>query len=274
MKNSEQLLTRYLLGELAESERATLERRYFEDPRLFKAVTRVEAQLLDDYARGRLAPETLRRFEAHYLAHPERRARAEFARALAARLDRPRTTGPRTAHAFPTGAWFAGLRPGLAAAIAGLVIVAGFAWYALDSRRSGREATPGPQAGGAPPGPISPPAGPTVTLALAVDPDIRGGGGEPTTFVIPPGTAEVRFELGLREQDYPAYRVALRRVGGAGLPASGELNPTASPSGPVIVLSLPAGRFETGDYLLTLQGRTGDGAFEDLSQSLLRIDKP
>jgi hypothetical protein len=40
MDESEQMMTRYLLGELSESEQSALEEKYFIDPQVFKQVSR------------------------------------------------------------------------------------------------------------------------------------------------------------------------------------------------------------------------------------------
>src|SRR5215831_8928385 len=76
MSESNQALTRYLLGELSEAECSALEQRYFTDPALFDQIVEVENELADDYARGRLDVQTRQRFETHYLNHPQRRERA------------------------------------------------------------------------------------------------------------------------------------------------------------------------------------------------------
>src|SRR6266550_2295052 len=87
MTNAEEIMTRYLLGELPEPERAALEENYFRDARLFDQLQKTENDLLDDYARDRLTPPLRQTLERHYLAHPARRARLKFAEALVARLD-------------------------------------------------------------------------------------------------------------------------------------------------------------------------------------------
>src|SRR5215472_16128904 len=87
MNDSDQKLIRYLLGEMSESEKTALEQQYFNDPGLFNRLVGVEHELLDNYARDRLAPEIRTRFESHYQSHPERRERLRFAQSLAAGID-------------------------------------------------------------------------------------------------------------------------------------------------------------------------------------------
>jgi hypothetical protein len=87
MTDSDETLTRYLFGELPEPEQARLEERYFRDAQTFEHLARLEAELVDDYARGRLSPQVRERFERAYLARPDRRAHVRFGEALTARLD-------------------------------------------------------------------------------------------------------------------------------------------------------------------------------------------
>ena len=86
MTNSDEM-TRYLFGELSEAEQAQLEARYFTDAQVFNQLAQLEAELIDDYARGRLSAQMRARFERAYLSNPNRRARLKFGEALTARLD-------------------------------------------------------------------------------------------------------------------------------------------------------------------------------------------
>ena len=87
MNESDQTMTRYLLGDLSESEEAALEEKYFTDPQVFDQVVSTENELVDKYARGRLTPDLRERFAQNYLADPRRRDRARFAQALVTKLD-------------------------------------------------------------------------------------------------------------------------------------------------------------------------------------------
>lgn len=87
MTNQEQIIQRYLLGELTQGEQEALEQQYFNDRRLFEQMVQAENALVDRYARGLLSPQVRDRFERYYLAHPKRRERAKFAEALAVKLD-------------------------------------------------------------------------------------------------------------------------------------------------------------------------------------------
>jgi anti-sigma factor RsiW len=289
MNDATALMTRYLLGELSEREQADLETRYFEDPRLFDELVEVETSLIDDYVRGRLTPETQQRFETHFLADPRRRERVQFAGALARTIDRTDgetrlPTEPSTTRAG--GSWFDWIRtPGFAVAFATVLPLAVVGtWLIVSARRTTEEiadapATPRP-ADDVRPSPAETPPPPTIsrpvlavaTLALTVGPGERSADAKQLpTLTIPPATDQVRFALTLREHDYARYRVIVRLIGGAELLRQGDLVPATAGAEPAFTLTAPATRFEPGDYLLTLQGATAGGEYEDLSMTIFRI---
>lgn len=83
----ENLIYRYLLGDLPESELAALEERCFADSETFERIWESENRLVDQYVRGRLSSADRARFEAHYLASPAHRQRVATARNLLAAAD-------------------------------------------------------------------------------------------------------------------------------------------------------------------------------------------
>ena len=81
--NSENLIARYLLGELSEEQQIEIEDRAFADKQYLASITAVENDLIDEYVRNELSGAERQRFEKKFLASAERRKRVEFARALA-----------------------------------------------------------------------------------------------------------------------------------------------------------------------------------------------
>jgi hypothetical protein len=118
----------------------------------------------------------------------------------------------------------------------------------------------------------NPPAAPT--LALIVGPGERSSSRDgPPTLTIPPGTEQVRLGLTLREHDYARYRVIVRAIGGAELLRQSDLV-AAGGAGPAFAITIPATSVDAGDYMPTLQGASTAGEFEDLSQTLFRVNRP
>jgi anti-sigma-K factor RskA len=79
----DELIARYLLGELPEEQQVEIENRAFSDPEYLKNITAVENDLIDEYVRQELSSERRRQFEQRFFASADRRKRVEFARALA-----------------------------------------------------------------------------------------------------------------------------------------------------------------------------------------------
>ena len=125
------------------------------------------------------------------------------------------------------------------------------------------------------PGPPKLPTPTFATLILTVGGGERGReGGRPPTLVIPPGTSDVRVQLRLREHEHPSYRIVLRAIGGPEILRRADLRPAAEGPGAVLAVVVPASLFSAGDYMLTLQGAAGVSEFDDLSQSLFRVERP
>jgi hypothetical protein len=308
MNASNQTMTRYLLGELPADELALFEQAYFDDPRVFAELTAAEEGLVDDYARDRLPPDVRARFEQVYLADPRRRERVQFARALVTRVDgadhpKQAAASDRDRTAASARSWIDavfGLTPALRWSVASLLIAnaAGGLWFYVEwsrsrqeDERTARTAPAAPDAPVAPPvapvapapvapdnrtAPVAPsapdaPAAPVV-LALAVGPGVRSANAAtPVALVIPAGASEVRLVLTLEDRENDRYRVILRAVAAAEVLRRDNLKPAAS--GPAFTIPVPTSRLASGDYLLTLQGASGSGEFDDLSQSLIRVDK-
>src|SRR5215813_10857138 len=99
---NEELIARYLLGDLPEEEQARLEDRAFSDRDYMRNIVAVESDLIDEYVRGGLSDSERLRFERRFLASAERQRKVEFARALAQVV--PEATTEGDAHPAPAPA--------------------------------------------------------------------------------------------------------------------------------------------------------------------------
>jgi hypothetical protein len=80
INQSDNLIWRYLLGELAEADQTALEQELLIDRGKFDQVWAIENELVDSHVRGEMSRAGRERFEGHYLAsslHRERVAIAE-----------------------------------------------------------------------------------------------------------------------------------------------------------------------------------------------------
>lgn len=147
MNEPEQIIRRYLLGELSESEQAALEEKYFTDPQVFDQMLKTESELVDSYVRGQLSRRARERFEQSYMAHPRRRERVKFTEALASGLDQIAASeiadNQPVAHISLWQRLLISLRGqrlafGLSIALALLVMMSGV-WFFIENRRLRRE---------------------------------------------------------------------------------------------------------------------------------------
>ena len=137
--NNEELITRYLLGELPEEQQIEIEDRAFNDKEFLASITAVENDLIDEYVREELPKTARRRFETLFLASEGRRKRVEFARALVRVADEARVpkreivTGVSWREAL--AAFIRGLNPvgRIALAAAALVVLLGGAWLIVQT---------------------------------------------------------------------------------------------------------------------------------------------
>jgi hypothetical protein len=87
INSQEDLIKRYLLGELSAAEQTALEDEYFGDESGYDRLCKAEDALLDRYARDSLSEADRERFERSYLTNPQRRRHVMFAKALAQVVD-------------------------------------------------------------------------------------------------------------------------------------------------------------------------------------------
>jgi len=142
---NEELIARYLLGDLPEEEQARLEDRAFSDRDYMRNIVAVESDLIDEYVRGGLSDSERLRFERRFLVSAERQRKVEFARALANVI--PRATAEdvtRPAPASAPASWWNsfitslhGLNPAFkfTMAAAALILVIGVPWLIAEAVR-------------------------------------------------------------------------------------------------------------------------------------------
>ncbi|MBI3650407.1 MAG: hypothetical protein HY231_05100 [Acidobacteria bacterium] len=83
LKNyDEQFLTRYLLGEVSDAERAQVEERFFADDDYYQSLLVAEDELIYNYLCGALSPHQRGLFAAQLAASPKRRDKMKFVKDL------------------------------------------------------------------------------------------------------------------------------------------------------------------------------------------------
>ncbi len=143
---SEDLIIRYLLGDLPEESLAEIEDRAFSDPHYLREILAVESDLIDEYVRGGLSDVRRRLFESRFLASAERRRKVEFAKSLTTvfgetavvKKERlPVVARPQSDTWGSLAAFLRGLSPAarLSFATAAVLIVMGSLWVVTEALR-------------------------------------------------------------------------------------------------------------------------------------------
>jgi anti-sigma factor RsiW len=143
---NEDLIVRYLLGDLPEERLTEIEDRAFRDPEYLQEILAVESDLIDGYVRNELSDSERRLFQSRFLVSAERRQKVEFARNLtrvlpettvAEREGRPAIDRGRIGLWGSITALLSGLRPmeRFALAAAAVLIVIGGSWLATETVR-------------------------------------------------------------------------------------------------------------------------------------------
>lgn len=140
--HNEQLFQRYLLGELSEAERESLQESYFVDAGLFSRLLSAEADLIDAYERGELTAAERERFEQRFGNSHGIDQRLNFASMLSRAADQHATTTPAGRPGLaphpslvnapsPGFPWLSSISPSLVSRIVRASLVAGAAVIVL-----------------------------------------------------------------------------------------------------------------------------------------------
>lgn len=281
-------MKRYLLGEASVEQRADLENRYLSDADLFEELTETENDLIDAYVRGGLSDGDRQAFEKQYLSSPRRRARVQFASALAAISREPRQGAPVATFSFRQ--WLTSplihsssrLRWGLA--LATLVIVVGVGWWRTYDRglqANLRQAAVRPN-GTIPPRAVAPATNPpsqgtvkvgeneiaeahppkldefTVQLTAGVS---RSPGSETKTVSLAQ-TRWINFQLALEDNAYSAYTAVVETAEGNRIQRIAGLRSHVAGGNTVVNLRVQSKLLSAGDYDIRLNGTDGIAAGE------------
>lgn len=142
-------LIRYLLGEVTEEEQVRLEERFFTDEESYQELVALEDELKYEYAQGGLTRRQRQSFEKRFLATDRDKEKVALAGAVLKKSNAVRAeaeavlTGPREA-----APWWRSLAslltlpsPGMRLAFncAGILVLAGFAWFTYQTARLRKE---------------------------------------------------------------------------------------------------------------------------------------
>lgn len=284
---SDDLMKRYLLGDVSDEQQVRLEAEYFVDDSVFEQLSALEDELIDDYVRGELAEPQRRQFELHFLNSVERQRKLAFAESFAQYLSSVPAAGAaekRETSQQRIADWL-GLRgAGARWAFAAVFVVvvfggAGLAWENWQLRTQLMEiqaqqtvlrqqeeqlskqlaqlkalAIEGtPQSTPVAEGTQSQPH-PFPIVAVILAPGLVRSSAEQKTLIIPPGAHLVRLRLDLENQPYESYLATLETAEGRRVWSKEGLKATPEGGVRMVVLDLPSSLLGNNDYILKLRG--------------------
>ncbi len=237
-------LRQYLLGQLAEDQQESLEKRLLNDDEFFEELEIAEDELVDDHLADELSPDQEQRFEQVFLCSPERRGKLKFARALkrhasVSPVPLSLTDRIRLAWASQTAL----LRIATVAAV--VIVMIGAFWFVRPR--------------------LYPPQTFT-TLALTISTGNRAEGAPATKVKLPLAVERLRLQLQLPEPGSVAvrYRVDLLSENGD----TKSLEVVSQDQGTVVV-EIPVSRLTRGQYALNVFVIKADGSEERIRGSYL-----
>ena len=282
---------RYVLGTLPDAERVRLEERYFADDAEFEEIEIAEEELIDRYVRGELSTSDRAAFEQTVTRSPRLMERVEFAKLFAGKL-RVAEAQPKKAKWWE-GLFGFSQAPRLAFAfsillvlIAGGVLLVGWWQLRAESRRLAAQQaaldqrqreldqqaqnrptpteTPVPQESQEP----APQTGAVLPFTLFPG-STRSTSGSSNLHIVP-GTSEVRLTLNLRDTDYSSYRVTLNSPDRQNILSQSGLKPRITKNRAVVTFRVPSQRLPQGDYYITLFGEPANESVDDYSFRVIR----
>jgi len=309
MREDNELLRQYLLGELPEEDQTLLEARLLEEGDLFERTEAVESDLLEEYAHGGLSAAQRARIGRHLALSPAARSRLAVIRGLATvaqeerqKLDRGVLIIGPWGRTELSGPWIRTL-----AAAAMLAIAVSSVWLASQTTRLPEEreqviaatpAPPAPLARPAPPpveapsvpdriartepapepAPPAPPAPPAAVISQLFELALTAvrGPEDAKELIIQPGTARVDIRLPLTREDegFSSFQVVLRDADGAELIRRVDLQPVRAGEDAALVLPVEAELLRTGWYEMDVKGLTAEGDLEDLGYPQFKVAEP
>ena len=307
--DNEELVRRFLLGELSEPERAEIEDRFLADDPFFQEILIGEDDLMDAYVRGELPAAESELFERCCLSTQHGRQRVEFARTLFNSLSGKTDTIVTAREQNATNSsWWRSLfgkfinRPALGFALAAAlaVIVTGGLWLLLEKGRSrplpaqaGRTTVSVEQPHESPlpmtaaeqepsqpekeipkpaPSPETPPKTVATVTTFQLLPGMTRGEGGANSLVLPGRTTTVRLRLVLEGETYKQYRATLSTAEGKKLWGR-VITKGISNKSASLTLMLPANLLNNGDYILELGGANQNGKWESVADYSFRVVK-
>jgi hypothetical protein len=256
------ILRQYLLGELSAESCQRVEERLLTDGDFLEELSITEEELIDQYLSGELAAPETGRFEAYFLAIPERRRKLAFARAfkkyvaVAADIEVPKfkPAPPPRRRIFPAILNFRNPLVSYSLAAALLLLIGVAAWQII---KSGRLKNPSEM----------------HVITVVLTPGAVRAEGEMKRLTLPPQTDAVNLQLEIAQGDYQSYRAILLTDEGREAFTQTDLKAQTVNNSRVISFTIPAKNLSRGDYQVKLSGQSSANEPEEIASYTFRVSQ-
>jgi anti-sigma factor RsiW len=309
----EELLFRYLLGELSEPEQEEVETRYFEDREFFEDSLVAENELIDAYVRNQLSDARRKHFEEHFLRSPERRNKVCFAETWMAYVSDKPQPDIKTEKTLRRQPWYKRLFEGhrlywipavamtlLILVVSSLLIERARITRELEQARSERAALEmkeqslqqqvgeqtarseqlfqdlekeRDQASQQRSNSNDNAKSAGIIASFTLSPALVRGSGESNVLRIPANATLVRLKLNFQQGNYKSYSASIKTAEGLDVWSQTKLRAQPANGSMSVALGVPPKRLAEADYILTLRGMTESGREEDIKEYAFRVIK-
>ena len=258
----DEILTRYLLGQLPTEQVEALDERSVVDLSFAERLRGLELDLADAYVRGELSPAERQHWERTFIASRAGQEHIRLAEALALAEPRRNRSAP-VSRAGTSSPWTQRRILSLAAAAAlALTISAAYAIRRSEPEPGGPStaATIGLQPS-APPAAVPtvpPPSAAVIALTLAAPTRNQT---EAPVLTVAPGAPEVQLTLRLDPAPFSRYAIELKDLAsGRVVWRATDVAAIESVDGRVLPVTVPASAFHAGRFALDVHGKSARGS--------------
>ena len=249
--NDRESITRYLLGQMSEADRLLFQERMFNDDEFFDAVTEVETDLIDAYARGELTPAEREQMEHSLLGSSAAQKRVAFAAALAGIST---AAGPLATErpSRPSLRWLPVAAAVLLAVAAGVLLIQNRALQnTISALRQQQTSNPADLR------PLHEADAPPV-FAILLSPGVIRGSQGMRQISVPAASRLVELQLDLRGERREPYTATLSTTGGKMVWRLGELSARREAAGTLLSFWVPASLLGPAQYELAVTAGTAE----------------
>lgn len=306
---NEAVYRRFLLGEMTQEERETLEAEFLADADIFDEICVAEDELVEAYIRGMLDLESKRKFETHYLKTKKGAEKLAFTRSILENLQKGKNeirTEENSSVWKSLVAFFTTPKLAFGAGFA-LLLITFTSWFLLKKPNETeivKNATPTPSVEtetnlnaqtnqnsvveilintsnkeivntNSELKPTPKPTEAPKEKAFVPNPVLAlfagtvRGNGKTNSVTIPKDAKGLNLQLNIESRDYKIYRAEIVDQDGNSIFKSGKI----SAQGTRLNTSIPSAKLKKGDYIVKVYGINTENVEESVADFQFRVNK-